>query len=179
MAKKKSSKKSMCEFNACRPLQSLTVTEDIVRDLLMSSQMAPVCFNAENWKFEFVYGDEKLKALKESLLEGNEWAHTASMIIAVLTEKEKGCVSQEKEYYLFDIGLATGFMVMRATDLGIILQPTDQFDKKIAQKVLGLDKDTDIITLMMVGRYMDNPVEELKTRLAGIREERGGNLLHP
>ena len=180
MVKKKSSKKednTFCDTHACRPVQPLVVSEKLVSDLVAITQMAPSCFSREGWRFEFVYGDKSLELLRDALGEDLVWARTASMFVAVLASKRKGCVPEEVSWHFFDVGIATGFMIMRGTDLGIVLEPLTVFDRKKVHAALKLDKDTEVVTLLAAGRYLADHVDELKHRLKELRDERGDLLM--
>ncbi|MDP7078547.1 MAG: hypothetical protein QF415_01560 [Candidatus Undinarchaeales archaeon] len=175
MVKKKSSKKkgnTFCDTHACRPLQPLVVREELVQNLVASAQMAPSCFSQESWRFEFVYGERSLELVRDALEENLVWASTASMFVAVLASKRKGCVPEEASWHFFDVGIATGFMIMRGTDLGIVLEPLTGFDRNKVHAALKLDKDTTVVTLLAVGRYLADPVDELRHRIRELRDER-------
>tara|TARA_Y100000031_G_scaffold128671_1_gene147197 strand:+ start:113 stop:655 length:543 start_codon:yes stop_codon:yes gene_type:complete len=175
MVKKMSSKKeenTFCHTHACRPLQPLVVSEELVSNLMATTQMAPACFSKKGWRFEYVYGDRSLELLRDALGGDLAWARTASMFVAVLASKRKGCVPEEASWHFFDVGVATGFMIMRGTDLGIVLEPLTDFDRNKVHAALKLDKDTQVVTLLAVGRYLADHVDELRHRIKELRDER-------
>ena len=90
----------------------------------------------------------------------NAWAHAASMIIVVFSRKEDDCIIKDREYHLFGCGLATGFLVLRATELGLVAHPIAGFSPKKTREVLGIPDAYQVISLILVGRKAEtlNPV---------------------
>jgi nitroreductase len=138
---------------AYRSLESIDMTEELPRELAGHASLAPSCFNHQPWRYVFVYGREMLGKLHESLSKGNEWARAASMVIAVYSRKDFDCDVQGRQYYLFDVGLSVGFLVLRATELGLVAHPIAGYDEKRAKEILGLGDDMELITLVIVGRH--------------------------
>jgi nitroreductase len=162
-------RRARCAREACRPLQPLAVTDALVGELVAATQPAPSRAGAGARRFEFVHGERSIEALKAALPAGAGWARTASLFVAVLGRRgpdERLCEAR------FEAGLATGFMIMRATDLGIVLEPLAGFDRAAVRAVLGLDERTELVALLAAGRYLADPVEEVRGRLARLDAER-------
>ena len=108
---------------AYRSLESVKITKDLIRDLARSAQLAPSCNNNQSTRFVFVSGSEVLKNMHAALSKGNQWAFSASMIIAVFSKREDDCIIKDREYHQFDCGLAACFLILRATELGLVAHP--------------------------------------------------------
>lgn len=145
---------------AYRSLDRVEMTEEWVADLAKSAQLAPSCFNNQPWRFVFGYDAAVLQELRAALSKGNEWAHEASLIIAVFTRKDLDCEVKGRDYYLFDTGMATAFILLRATELGLVAHPIAGFSESKAKEVLGIPEEMRLITLVIVGEHSDeiNPV---------------------
>ena len=145
---------------AYRSLEQVEITEEIVQELAESARLAPSCFNNQPWRYVFVYDPDKLKEMHEALSEGNKWAHFASMIIAVFSKKEDDCIIRDREYHQFDTGMSVGFLILRATELGLVAHPIAGFSPRKTRKILGIPKEYQVITLVIVGKHSDqiNPV---------------------
>jgi nitroreductase len=145
---------------AYRSLDTVEITKELVRDLAESAQLAPSCFNNQPWRFVFVYDKAMLKKLQPALSKGNEWVHFASLIIAVFSRKDFDCVTKEREYYLFDTGMATAFVILRATELGLVAHPIAGYSEEKVKEILGIPQEMRVITLVNVGRHSEdiNPV---------------------
>ncbi len=105
---------------AYRFLEPAEITDELIKDLAYHSSLTPSCFNNQPWRFIFVYNKEMLKKMHAALSSGNGWAQDASMIVAVYSKKDYDCIIREREYYLFDTGMATAFLILRATELGLV-----------------------------------------------------------
>jgi nitroreductase len=140
---------------AYRSLEAVTITDELIEDLAGSVQLAPSCFNYQPWKFVFVYDEEMLVQMRKALSKGNEWVYAASLIIAVFGKREDDCNTQGREYYLFDIGQASAFLQLRATELGLVAHPIAGFSESKVKEILGIPDEYKVITLINVGKKSD------------------------
>ena len=108
---------------AYRSLAPVEITEKIITALAEASRLAPSCFNNQPWRYVFVFDKEMLSNLFSALNRGNRWAERASLIIAVFSEPDLDCRVKGRDYFLFDTGTATGFLVLKATELGLVAHP--------------------------------------------------------
>lgn len=161
---------------AYRSLEKTLITEETARDLARHASLAPSCFNKQPWRYHFVYGREALERLHVALAKGNEWARAASMIVAVYSRKDLDCDLQGREYYLFDVGLSTAFLVLRATELGLVAHPIAGFDEGAAKEILGIDDEMKLITLVIVGKHSDSINDLLTEKQAEAEMERPERL---
>ena len=127
------------------------VTESEIDSLVEAMRLAPSCFNNQPWRPVFVYGAEQLAQIKTALSKGNEWAHRATLIIAVAAKQTDDCVIGDRLYFLFDCGLSVGIMTLRATEMGLIAHPIAGFSPKRAREVLGIPDEYAVITFVICG----------------------------
>ena len=153
-------KEAIQKRRAYRSLDPVDMTEDLIRDLAGCAQLSASCNNNQSWRFVFVYEPETLKKMHEVLSRGNAWAQSASMIIAVLSKKDYDCVIDERVYHQFDTGMATAFLILRATELGLVAHPIAGYSPQKTREVLGIPKDIEVITLVIVGKHSKtiNPI---------------------
>ena len=143
------------ERRAYRSLEPVDITEDLIKDLARHARLSPSCFNNQPWRFVFVRDPEMLEKMHEALSQGNVWARAASMIIAVFSKKEDDCIIRDREYHQFDCGLAVGFLVLRATELGLVAHPIAGYSPKKTREILGIPEDYHVITLIIVGKHSE------------------------
>ena len=145
---------------AYRSLEKVKITKDIINDLAGCIRLSASCFNNQPWRYVFVYEPKILKLMHDALSSGNEWAKSASMIIAVFSKKEDDCIIHDREYYLFDTGMATAFLILRATELGLVAHPIAGYSPKKTREILGIPNTYNVITLVIVGKKSDkiNPI---------------------
>ncbi len=147
--------KAIEKRRAYRSLSPVEITDNLIEDLVRNAQLAPSCFNKQPWKFVFVYGETELNELHQALPKGNAWAKDSSLIIAVAAKKEDDCLIKNREYYLFDTGIAVGFLVLRATELGRVAHPIAGYDEAKVKEMLNVPDDMTVITLVIVGKHND------------------------
>ncbi|MGB8951475.1 MAG: nitroreductase family protein [Candidatus Aminicenantales bacterium] len=163
------------ERRAYRSLEPVNITEDLIQDLARHAQLAPSCFNNQPWRFIFVFDPAILNEMRSALSAGNEWAHAASMIIVVFSRREDDCVIKDREYHQFDCGQAVAFLILRATELGLIAHPIAGYSPKKTKEILGIPDAYQVITLIIIGRHSQtlNPVlSDKQIQWEKVRPER-------
>ena len=149
---------------ATRSLDPVEITPNLVRDLASHAQLAPSCFNHQPWRFVFVHEPGKIEAMKPVFNEGNRWCHAALLIVAVFSRKDDDCVIKDREYHQFDTGMATAFLILRATELGLVAHPIAGYSPKRTREVLGIPEEYQVITLVLVGKRSAGPSPALSPK---------------
>jgi len=138
---------------AYRSLEPVEITEDLVKDLAHAASLAPSCANNQSWRFIFVYDPEMLDQVRTAMTKSNVWTQLDSMIIVVFSKKDLDCTN--RDYYLFDTGMATALLILRATELGLVAHPIAGYNEDTVKQVLGIPEDMTVITLVNVGKKSD------------------------
>jgi nitroreductase len=146
-------RQAIMKRRAYRSLEPIEITEEFIFDLAECAQLSASCFNNQPWRYVFVYDLKVLKEMHEALSPGNEWAKDASMIIAVFSKKDNDCIIKDREYYMFDTGMATAFLILRATELGLVAHPIAGYSPKKVREILHIPDDMNVITLVIVGKH--------------------------
>jgi len=136
---------------AYRSFAPVEISDELVKSLSEAAQLAPSCFNNQPWRYVFVREAEPLTQVNQALSAGNAWARDASLIIAVMSRPEDDCVIKDRVYHQFDTGMATAFMMLRATELGLVMHPIAGFDPLQVKAALNLPEGYQVICLLMVG----------------------------
>jgi len=137
---------------ALRSLRPVTITDEMVDDLATCAGLSASCFNNQPWHFVFVRDAGQLERLKDTLSKGNDWARSASMLVAVFSKKDDDCVIGDREYHLFDTGMASAHLILRATEMGLVAHPIAGFSQRSAREVLSIPNDYTVIALVVVGK---------------------------
>jgi nitroreductase len=140
---------------ALRSLVPADIDRALIEELARCAALSASCFNNQPWRYDFVAGGEKLEEMYDALAKGNEWARKASMIVAVHSKVEDDCRVGGRDYFLFDTGMATATMILRAVDLGLVAHPIAGFDGSRVKEILGIGEDETVITLVIVGKHAD------------------------
>jgi len=153
-------KETIKKRRAYRSLVPVEISKELIKDLAEVAMITPSCGNKQPWRFVFVYDTEELKKLFTTLSDGNKWVEKASMIIGVFSAPENDCMIGERHYFLFDTGMATAFIILRATELGLVAHPIAGFKETLAKEILGIPKKMRLITLVVIGKHTEtiNPV---------------------
>ena len=147
---------------AYKSLAPVEITLELIEDLAKTAQLAPSCFNNQPWRFVFIHGKENLENFHPALSKGNAWARKASMIVVVFSKPEFDCQLKRGDYYKFGAGLGTAFLILRATELGLVAHPMAGFNDEITKEVLKIPKDMDLITVIAIGKWNENYKEALE-----------------
>jgi len=160
------------ERRAYRSLVPADIDRELIDELADAAGLAPSCFNNQPWRFVFVVDYETRKKVFSSLSAGNRWAHDASMIVAVYAEAGDDCAPDERSYYLFDTGMATAFLILRATDMGMVAHPIAGYNPDEVKKTLNIPEQATLITLVMVGRRTREISPVLSEKQAAAEKQR-------
>jgi len=133
-------------------MDDIEITNEMAKELLSAAHLAPSCSNNQPWRFVAVREKEQLEKVFETLTRGNYWMKKSSMVIAVFTEPGTDCDVQGVNYEEFDTGMAVGFLLLKATDMGLLTHCIAGFNKAEVKKVLGIPENFTMITLIAVGR---------------------------
>ncbi|MHA1194297.1 MAG: nitroreductase family protein [Promethearchaeota archaeon] len=144
-----------------RLLDPVKITNGIISDLGNSARLSPSCFNNQPWKYIFIYDELKLRELQEAISKKNKRVKRASLIIAVFSKQENDCNVGEREYYLFDTGMATAFLILRATELGLVAHLIAGFNEERAKEILKIPKNMRLITLVIIGKHSEEINESM------------------
>lgn len=137
---------------AFRSLAPVDVTDELIHDLTRHAGLAPSCSNNQPWRFVFVRGAAALSALHEALNPSNAWTKAASAIVVVCGRVEDDCVIKDREYTFFDLGMGSAFLILRATELGLVAHPIAGFSPKKAREILGIPDVYRVMTMIALGR---------------------------
>jgi nitroreductase len=165
-------KQAIEKRRAYRALESVPITDDLIDKLAKSAQLSPSCFNNQPWNFVFVRSSEMLQQIHAALTRGNKWVEAASLIIVVYSKKDLDCKMPGRAYYLFDTGMATAFLILRATELGLVAHPIAGFDPANVKEVLSIPDEMTVITLVNVGKHSKTKTQLLTEKQLKIEKQR-------
>ena len=153
-------KEAIEERRAYRSFDPIEVSKELIKKLAVAAQLSPSCANKQPWGYIFIFDKNKLTELFTALSGTNKWVEKASMVIAVFSKPEDDCVIGERFYYLFDTGMATAFIILQATELGLVAHPIARYKETKAKEILNIPNEMRLITLVNIGKHSNeiNPV---------------------
>jgi nitroreductase len=148
-----------------RKYKDQAVEREKLIQCLETARISPSANNSQPWKFIVVDDFEKKEQIAECSIElgMNKFTHQCPVIVAVVLEKQNfmstiGSMIKNKDYSLFDIGIAVNQFCLQAADLGLGTCIIGWFDEKKIKKILGV-RNRRIPLLISVG-YPDAPTRD-------------------
>ena len=128
-----------------RKYKDQAVEREKLVQCLETARISPSANNSQPWKFVIVDDFEKKEQIAECSigLGMNKFTHQCPVIVAVVLEKQNfmstiGSMIKNKDYSLFDIGIAVNQFCLQAADLGLGTCIMGWFDEKKIKKILGV-----------------------------------------
>ncbi len=141
---------------AVRALAEAPVSREEIETMIAAAHLAPSCFNNQPWRFVAIDDPQTLAAVKGAMPKGNYWTGPAPAIIAVTSKSEIDCqLSDNRDYYLFDCGMAVSNLMVQATGMGLVAHPIAGYNPVKVKELLGIPDDYVLITLVIIGRPGD------------------------
>lgn len=148
-----------------RKYKDKSVEKEKLIQCLETARISPSANNSQPWKFVVVDDPEKKEQIAECTigLGMNKFTHQCPVLVAVVHEQQNfmstvGSMIKNKNYALFDIGIAVNQFCLQAADLGLGTCIIGWFDEKKIKKILGVRRRR-IPLLISVG-YPDAPTRE-------------------
>ncbi len=128
------------------------VPQVMLKQLIKAAHLAPSCFNNQPWRFSVVEDKDKIKELGEHIPSGNYWLKKAPVLLALHSKSENDCqLSDKRDYFLFDTGIAVGNLLTQATQMGLIAHPVAGYDPEGFKETLSIEEDNVLITVIGIG----------------------------
>lgn len=163
---------AICTRRALRVLSDQPIDDGAVQSLIEAARVAPSCFNNQPWRFIIVRSETALSAIKPTLSGGNRWATRSPLIIIVAAKRDDDCkLSDRRDYFLFDCGLAVSQLILRAVELGLIAHPIAGYKPEAVKEALDIPDEYVIITLIICAHPGDDDTL-LSERQREIEQER-------
>lgn len=146
-----------------RKYKEQPVEREKIIQCLETARLSPSANNSQPWKFVVVDDRDKKDQIADCSigLGMNKFTHQCPVIVAVVLEKQNfmstiGSMIKNKDYCLFDIGIAVNQFCLQAADLGLGTCIIGWFDEKKIKKILGV-RNRRVPLLISLG-YPDAPV---------------------
>jgi nitroreductase len=137
------------------------VPDKLIKEIIDAARRAPSARNLQPWHFVVVKNKENILKFKENNVFGQKDVYEVPVIIVCCAEKEASPPhSGMEEEPLINLSLASAFLVLRATELGLGTCFVAWFDKEKIKKILNIPENV-IVPYIIVMGYPD---EEPKTK---------------
>lgn len=152
---------------SARSFSSKEVTKDQVFTILEAASWAPSANNEQPWEFVYTLkGTAGFDAVWNCLMPGNQpWNAKAAGFIITIARKTIAASGNPNGNAEHDTGIATGYLVLQASSMGIYTHPMGGVDKTKLSAELNLTEDQKLLCVISFG-YLDD-AEKLEEPFKG------------
>ena len=160
-----------------RAYKTTPVEKEKVERCLEAARLAPSACNSQPWKFIVVNELELVTkvagAASAKLIGMNSFVAQAQVIIVIVREKANmsskvGATIKNKDYSLFDIGIATENICLQAEAEGIGSCIIGWFDEKLIRKLLSVPGSKRVELLITLGYSLSEKREKRRKPLDDV-----------
>ena len=156
------------ERRSPRAFEDREVTEEQLESLFEAARWAPSAMNEQPWRFIYATREdaENFNRLFSCLVEGNSWAENASALFVTVAKQTYDASGKPNSHAWHDVGLATGNLLLQATDLGLHVHLMGGYNAAKAREVLGIPEGYEPVAMGAIG-YAGDPetlTDALKAR---------------
>ncbi len=140
-----------------RSFDHSTIEEHQILTIIEAGSWAPSAGNSQPWEFKYgLKGEIGFENLLNCLNPGNQlWAKNASALVLSIGLKTNPLDEKPYAYFQHDLGLANGYMLLQAQELGIHAHIMAGFDKAKTKELLGLEDYKEPICVIAFGIQAD------------------------
>ena len=142
---------------SARAFSTKSVEKTKLLSILEAARWAPSSRNEQPWRYIVFTNDnpEKLNIARSVLLEINNYAKRAPILICAITKKYYSDNGIYNKLHFHDLGAANENMFLESFNQGLIMHEMGGFDREKARKVLGIPDVFEIGVMIAIG-YQDS-----------------------
>ncbi len=126
--------------------------------ILDAARLAPSARNWQPWDLVVVTERDQLVELAKVWQGAGHVAHAAAAVALVVAEPDE----EQRDILMYDLGQATAYLMLAATDLGIASAHAAVRDQAQAQRVLGFPDGRFCAFLVALGHPAEGPLRPLR-----------------
>jgi len=154
-------KEAIEKRKSIRKFKTREVPDKIIKEVIDAARRAPSGHNLQPWHFVVVKSKKKLLRFKEQGVFNQEEMYKAPVVIVCCTDKESYSTRSIKEHEvnmpLINLSLASAFLVLRATELGLGTCLVAWVDKEKIKKILDIPESKVIPYIIVMGYPDEKP----------------------
>ena len=142
---------------SARAFSTKTVEKSKLLSILEAARWAPSSRNEQPWRY-IVFSDEnpeKLNIARSVLLEINNYAKRAPILICAITKKYYSDNGIYNKLHFHDLGAANENMFLESFNQGLIMHEMGGFDRDKARRVFNVPDEYEIGIMVAIG-YQDS-----------------------
>lgn len=142
---------------SARAFSTKTVEKSKLLSILEAARWAPSSRNEQPWRY-IVFTDEnpeKLNIARSVLLEINDYARRAPILICAITKKYYSDNGIYNKLHFHDLGAANENMFLESVNQGLIMHEMGGFNRDKAREVFNIPDDYEVGIMIAIG-YQDS-----------------------
>jgi len=142
---------------SARAFSTKTVEKPKLLSILEAARWAPSSRNEQPWRY-IVFTDEnpeKMNTARSVLLEINNYAKRAPILICAITKKYYSDNGIYNKLHFHDLGVANENMFLESFNQGLIMHEMGGFDRDKARRVFNVPDEYEIGVMIAIG-YQDS-----------------------
>ena len=161
---------------SARAFSTKPVERSKLLSLIEAARWAPSSKNEQPWRYIIFTNDnpEKLMEAQSVLLESNDYAKRAPILICAIAKKNYSEGGKYNRLHFHDLGAANENMFLEAFNQGLIMHEMGGFDVQKAIEVFNIPDDFEIGVMIAIG-YQDKHTvlpERFREKAFSPRERR-------
>ncbi len=142
---------------SARAFSTKKVEKSKILSILEAARWAPSSRNEQPWRYIVFTDDnpEKIDKARSVLLEINNYAKRAPILICAITKKTYSDTGNYNKLHFHDLGAANENMFLESFNQGLIMHEMGGFDRDKARKVFNISDEYEIGIMIAIG-YQDS-----------------------
>lgn len=137
------------ERHSVRKFKPDKISDENMWAILNAGRRAPSAKNMQNWRFVFVQNPELIAELSKVCQKDEMVAGAPALLVTWATEDKMMACGQSTASV--NCTVATTFMMLKATDLGIGSCWLGAYDPEEVKKILGLPETATVVSILLLG----------------------------
>lgn len=158
-------------------ISNRAIETEKINIILEAGQLAASARNNQPWRFIVVQDRSTIEELVLAFSESNRVIIDAPVILFACARAADDVIKDDREYYLFDVGLAVGNMILAATDLGLVTHLMTAFDEARVKHVLHIPEDVRAVVATPLAYPIEASYEEAARERLSLRTRKEINEL--
>ena len=155
-------KEAISKRHSVRKYQDRDIPEDVIRELIDAARLAPSGHNTQPWRFFIIKDSETKKKLQMEKIFLQDFVCKSPLIIVCCADpavygKESVQDDPNNQRALRDLCIASSFLVLRATELGLGTCYVGWVDKEKIKSALNIPKGFVIPFVITAGYPTEQP----------------------
>ena len=135
------------------------VSEETLYEILDTVRRAPSSYNEQPWRFIYALkedGEVYQRLLECAVADNQKWAKEAPVLLLSLAKRHFSQSGDPNRHAWHDTGMAVGFFVLKATELGLYVHQMAGFSAEKAYENLNIPEEFHPVAMLALGHRGDD-----------------------